>query len=216
MSKTVTIQLQINGKSCGTINVSPSSSAKKLENMALSLPHINEVLKHKRMVKIVVVIDKLVNIVVADKRVNIAVDCNIKRRKMSKKVKTLKSKLNAMMADSILKSDQWNDTKLVAKWDNINKNQPKLFKNLKATKMDSRSSNYKKLYASLIPFLKEANLYDKLQKIIRENKFISGGKTTFDLAVYLIGQEFGVLVNKPSHFDSFVIDGQKDQKIKRH
>ena len=123
----------------------------------------------------------------------------------------LRPKLNKLMEECM-------DNKLNTLCDKpcAKQNQPKLFKNLKATKMDSRSANYKKLYASLIPFLKEANLYDKLQKIIKENKFITGGKTTFDLAVYLIGQEFGVLVNKPSHYSSFVIDGQKDQKIKRH
>lgn len=123
------------------------------------------------------------------------------------KTKVLKTKLNTLMADSMLHGDKWKSF-------NMSKKELKLFKNLKAKKLDNRSGNYKKLYSSLIPFLKEANPYDKLQKMILDNNFITGSKTIFHLAVYLIGQEFGISINQPSHFGSFIIDGEKDQKIK--
>jgi hypothetical protein len=121
----------------------------------------------------------------------------------------LRVKLNEIMMESMNSELNTSCSKPCAK-----QNQPKLFRNLKATVICSRSKYYKKLYLSLIPFLKEANLYDQLQKMVNENKFISGNKTTFDLAVYLIGKKFGVLVNRPSIISSFVIDGKKDKKIK--
>jgi len=48
-----------------------------------------------------------------------------------------------------------------------------------------------KLYKSLIPFLKESNLYDGFQKLMNENKFLMKTVTPFQLAIYLIGKEFG-------------------------
>jgi len=47
------------------------------------------------------------------------------------------------------------------------------------------------LYVSLIPFLEQSGLYYKLQKIIKENKFLMKNTTPFQLAIYLIGKELG-------------------------
>ena len=57
--------------------------------------------------------------------------------------------------------------------------------------MDEANEKLEKLYESLIPFFKEANLYSGFQKIISENKFLMGSITPFQLAVYLVGKEFG-------------------------
>ena len=62
--------------------------------------------------------------------------------------------------------------------------------------------NKNKLYKALIPFLKEANLYNEFQKIIKENKFLMNKIAPFQLAIYLIGKEFGA-GNYVPHFTDF-------------
>ena len=126
---------------------------------------------------------------------------------MSKGTKTLKSRLNKLMADGMSKYELGNPG------DPSEKN---LFKNLKAVKMDNRSRNFGKLYNSLVPFLKEANLYGNLQKIIAKNKSIMGPKTKFNLAAYFMGQEFGISSISAPHCLRFLLaDGKGASKIRR-
>ena len=58
---------------------------------------------------------------------------------------------------------------------------------------NSNMSQNKKmeLYVSLIPFLEQSGLYYEFQRIIKENKFLMKNITPFQLAIYLIGKEFG-------------------------
>ena len=62
--------------------------------------------------------------------------------------------------------------------------------------------NPEKLYKSIIPFLKEANLYNEFQKIIKENKFLMNKITPFQLAIYLLGKRFGA-GNYVAKFEEF-------------
>jgi len=53
-----------------------------------------------------------------------------------------------------------------------------------------QNEKFNKLYASLIPFLKETKLYTQLQKVFSESKELTE-KYKFQLAIYLICKEFG-------------------------
>ena len=59
----VEIVLQLNGKFRGTMMASAGSERKILEDMALEQPQIAKLVKREQVVKMVVVPDKLVNIV---------------------------------------------------------------------------------------------------------------------------------------------------------
>ncbi|MDP2989733.1 MAG: class I tRNA ligase family protein, partial [Kiritimatiellota bacterium] len=59
----VEIALQLNGKFRGTMMASAGSDRKDLEDMALAQPQIAKLVKREQVVKMVVVPDKLVNIV---------------------------------------------------------------------------------------------------------------------------------------------------------
>jgi leucyl-tRNA synthetase len=59
----VTIVVQVNGKIRDKFSVQPGGSGKELENRALALPGIKKWLEGQRVLKIITVPDKLVNIV---------------------------------------------------------------------------------------------------------------------------------------------------------
>ena len=64
---------------------------------------------------------------------------------------------------------------------------------------------------SLIPFLKEANLYDDFQKIINENKFLMKNITPFQLAIYLLGKRFGA----GNYVPKFVEFEEREEMLKK-
>ncbi len=62
--ESISIGVQVNGKLRGTIDVVPDSDADKIEKMALALPSIQKILKEKDPKKIIVVPNRIVNVVV--------------------------------------------------------------------------------------------------------------------------------------------------------
>ena len=64
INRDVIIAVQINGKLKGTINLPIDSSEKKIEQKALALPSVVTMMKKKKAMKIIVVKNRVINIVI--------------------------------------------------------------------------------------------------------------------------------------------------------